>query len=468
MAKPTSPETRLADFLAALDQPFCVVDSNGRIVFVSKPLAAWAGTTVDDLLGLGCRYHSEAAVSPAETAAAALCPPPQAFTGEGVESTIHLPGTEGSVRSAIARFVPLAMRDDATFSVLVVLDTRPVSTADAATEDTPPLHELLQMLRARQFPAARFLRFLGTNPAIVRARERLELAVRSSANVLIVAPPGGEANLSARELHRLARGAHALAVLDSPLADAELVQELFAASPAAAEHSGTREATLLCLEADRLSALAQGELQKRLLSRSRPMRVISTAQRSLDVLAAEQQFRPDLACLLSTIVVEMPPLADRAGDLPLIAQALVEEQNAAGEKQLSGFTPDALNRLVHYGWPGDVQELGNVIRQAHDRAAGPFIAVGDLPTSLLGSAPGSAPRAGQPRRIDLESFLGTIETELLRRALAWAKGNKTKAARFLGMTRPRLYRRLVQRGLEEPAASQHVDEIDWLDETPEQ
>ena len=93
--------------------------------------------------------------------------------------------------------------------------------------------------------------------------------------------------------------------------------------------------------------------------------------------------------------------------------------------------------------------MARVVAEAHERAEGVQIGVGDLPERL--HLAGHA--AAHPRRpeetIVLDELLGRIERELIQRALARAKGNKTKAARLLGMTRPRLYRRLVQLGMEE-------------------
>ena len=145
----------------------------------------------------------------------------------------------------------------------------------------------------------------------------------------------------------------------------------------------------------------------------------------------------------------MPPLAQRREDLPLLAQLFLEELNARGGKQVGGFTPEALDRLDAYPWPGNLDELAQVVAEAHERAGGPEIARGrsaraDPPGGRRGGA--SAPHE---ETIVLDEFLAAIERELIRRALARAKGNKAKAARLLGMTRPRLYRRMVQLGLEE-------------------
>jgi DNA-binding NtrC family response regulator len=152
--------------------------------------------------------------------------------------------------------------------------------------------------------------------------------------------------------------------------------------------------------------------------------------------------------MLSTVEVELPPLAQRREDLPLLAQMFLEEINAKGARQLGGFTPACFDALDAYPWPGNLDELAEVIAEAHRQAAGLMMDVNDLPEKLHWVAQAAA----HPRRVEetivLDEYMARIERELIRRALARSKGNKARAARLLGMTRPRLYRRMVQLGLE--------------------
>jgi DNA-binding NtrC family response regulator len=141
-------------------------------------------------------------------------------------------------------------------------------------------------------------------------------------------------------------------------------------------------------------------------------------------------------------------LAERRADIPLLAQAFVEERNARGPKQRSGFSPAALDRLDSYHWPGNLDELAEVVREAHERSAGPEILPDDLPKRIELALDAAARPRRREERIVVDEFLAQIERELIERALAQSKGNKAKAARLLGVTRPRLYRRMVQLGLE--------------------
>jgi DNA-binding NtrC family response regulator len=177
-------------------------------------------------------------------------------------------------------------------------------------------------------------------------------------------------------------------------------------------------------------------------------RIIATSDTALVDIAAQGQFRADLAARLSTIEIHLPPLAERREDVPLLAQMFLEELNAEGERQLQGFTPETLDRLAAYSWPGNIDELAAMVREAHGTAEGRLITPRDLPQRIyLTVAADSRPRRKE-ESINLDTFLAEIELELIQRALRRAKGNKTRAAKLLGLTRPRLYRRMVQLGLE--------------------
>jgi DNA-binding NtrC family response regulator len=122
--------------------------------------------------------------------------------------------------------------------------------------------------------------------------------------------------------------------------------------------------------------------------------------------------------------------------------------------------------LLAYSWPGNVEELAETIHQSCEHAAGPLVQVSDLPPRLHHAADKEARPAAEPERIELDAYLATIETELLRRAMAQSRGNKTKAAELLGIHRARLIRRLVQLGLapaasaEEPVVFEPVEETE--------
>jgi DNA-binding NtrC family response regulator len=130
-----------------------------------------------------------------------------------------------------------------------------------------------------------------------------------------------------------------------------------------------------------------------------------------------------------------------------LAQLSLEQANARGSKQVGRFAEEALDALAAYPWRRNLDELDEIVRQAHANAQGPQVTLDDLPPRIRLAADAAAHPRPPVETIVLEEFLADIERELIERALAQAKGNKTQAAQLLGLTRPRLYRRLVQLGL---------------------
>ena len=213
------------------------------------------------------------------------------------------------------------------------------------------------------------------------------------------------------------------------------------------EQSGA--STLLLSGVDVLPSDVQAELATIFTGKPFPLRLIATAEHPLEELVRRREYRADLAAGLSTITIELPPLAERREDLPLLAQLFLEDANARSAGQLAGFTPEALDRLDAYPWPGNLDELAQVVAEAHRQAEGPEIGPDDLPRKIHLAAEAAAHPRRTEETIVLDDFLARVQRELIVRAMARAKGNKALAARLLGLTRPRLYRRLVQLGLEE-------------------
>jgi DNA-binding NtrC family response regulator len=205
--------------------------------------------------------------------------------------------------------------------------------------------------------------------------------------------------------------------------------------------------SLMLCDVDRLAVETQAPLAALLRAGDFRLRLMSTAGAALVDMARRKQFNEELAVALSTITIELPPLVERRQDVPQLAQSLLEQANSRGGKQVGGFTPEALDRLHAYSWPGNVTELASVVDACHASAAGPFVRSTELPDKLRHSADANARPRRKDENIVLDEFMAKIERELIERALARAKNNKARAARMLGLTRPRLYRRMVQLGL---------------------
>jgi DNA-binding NtrC family response regulator len=297
---------------------------------------------------------------------------------------------------------------------------------------------------------------IGEGPAMQLARRKVELAAASPSSVLLVGPPGSGRRHLAAAIHYGANpprnesfSATSLVTLDCVLLGPDLLEavgDVLARAKLLGDE--TAPGTLLVHRIDETSTELQVELASFFIRRPLTWRLMATAAEPLMELARRGKFREDLAAAVSTITIELPSLRQRRADLPRLAQLFLEDLNASGGRQIGGFTPAALDLLDAYPWPGNLDELAEVVAEAFQRASGREIDVADLPERIRLSDRAAIHSRRAEETIVLDEYLGRVERELIRRALARAKGNKARAARLLGLTRPRLYRRMVQLGLE--------------------
>jgi len=467
MAQQRIKTAELVRLFNAIDRPVYVLDDELVIRFCNEAFAEWIGPVAGELVGCRCAYHTRAAgadMANVVTVAEGLCPPPTVLEGRATLATITATGADGAPRRRRARFVPVGLSGCEPMAIVALVEPVDLDAAsataadDEAREDLEPaeprsdqLHE--RIARFRHEAAGRYGtdRLLGTSAAMRLARARVELAAAGRANVLVVGPVGSGREHVAHAVHYAgdpAREGTTIPV-DCAVLDADLIRSTVQALAAGPLGERAARSTLLLGEADLLPCEVQPAVAAAITARSFRMRVVATATEPLESLAAAGRYDPHLAAIMSTIVIQLPALADRREDIPLLAQTLLEEANPQAPRQLAGFTPEALDRLDAYGWPGNVDELAAVVAEARARAGGRQIEPRDLPDRLRHAAEAEAHRPRDEETIRLDEFLGRIERELIARALAKAKGNKTKAAALVGMTRPRLYRRMVQLGLED-------------------
>lgn len=169
------------------------------------------------------------------------------------------------------------------------------------------------------------------------------------------------------------------------------------------------------------------------------VRIIAATNRDLETLVKEGTFRKDLYYRLKVMVVEMPALKDRPEDILILSNLFVEENNREHAKAIKGFTDDARRLMLQYPWPGNVRELKNVIERAMILTDQEWIAPDKLPFELRELEEMEPPERGERELEDLRDLsLEQMEKAHISRVLKRFEGNKSKAAKLLGISRATL------------------------------
>lgn len=174
------------------------------------------------------------------------------------------------------------------------------------------------------------------------------------------------------------------------------------------------------------------------------VRVIAATNRDLRVALEEGTFREDLYYRLNVVPIEIPPLRERREDLPYLARHFVEKLAPENGGRVESITDAAIDKLMQYSWPGNVRELENVIERSIVMAPGEKLDAGDIRLDMNLRHRHSSSEAGLPEGMSLDAY----EQQLIKNALEQANGNKSQAARILGLTRNALRYRLTQMGIE--------------------
>jgi DNA-binding NtrC family response regulator len=181
------------------------------------------------------------------------------------------------------------------------------------------------------------------------------------------------------------------------------------------------------------------------------VRLVAATNKNLAELIKAGTFREDLFFRLRVVEIHLPPLRERAGDIPLLAHNFLREFANENNKPVSEFTSDALELLLSYSWPGNVRELRTTIERAVVLCRGEKISARDLPAAMRSGGNGDTTN---PQSRSLSGLAGgnltvqEAEKQLIIRALKETKGNRTRAAQKIGMSRRTLHRKLHEYHLE--------------------
>ncbi len=314
---------------------------------------------------------------------------------------------------------------------------------------------------------------LGESRPMVRLFEQLDRVADLDVSVLVTGESGTGKELIARSLHQ--RGARAkgpfvavnCAAMPAPLLESELFGHTRGAfTDARGARAGlflqAHGGTLFLDEVGELPLELQPKLLRALQERRvRPVgrdqevafdaRLICATNRDLEGEVEAGRFREDLYYRIHVVHLEAPPLRARGNDVLLLAQRALETSAARMGKRVLGVTPAAAERLLAYDWPGNVRELQNCMERAVALTRYEQVTPEDLPAKIQAWRPGASPLALDTP--DELITLDALEARYIRHVLAATGGNKSQAARVLGLDRKTLYRKLEQMGLEREEGS---------------
>ena len=174
------------------------------------------------------------------------------------------------------------------------------------------------------------------------------------------------------------------------------------------------------------------------------VRILAATNRDLTQLIAKGKFRSDLFYRLSVVTLRLPNLKQRKKDIAELAKHFLQQAAQRNFTQPCTFSPDALSQLKHYNWPGNIRELKNICEHVSALMPGELIDKDNLPQQIRESK--SESRSGYilpEHGIDMES----LEIDLIKQALDYSNGNKSKAARLLGLSRDAFLYRLKKHGM---------------------
>jgi DNA-binding NtrC family response regulator len=463
MSSPRAASLRLDALVMNAREPAFVLGPDRRVLGVNRALEDLTGHPAESIVGLVCRPHGPTRAGDLEGLGGSLYPPPEALAGRPAGAMTLFLHTRGERLWRRVEFWPFHASDGALLGLFGLVR----ATADerhAPDAESQRLRAELLEIRARLARRFGVDSLIGHGPAHRRLLDQVRAASASGASALIVGEVGTGKRTVARTIHALGptRQAPLLPLDCAALPPETLGRHLFGPGDDHEDESPPRltlsdGATLLLAEVLELPRDLQARLASALDGR---VRVLATTSDDPDAALKAERLRPDLYYALTSLVLRVRPLRDRLDDVPVLAQHFLERANQRDGRQRAGFAPDAIEALVAYDWPGNLRELARVVDAAHATGPDDRIAATDLPAAIRGHFGGAYLPPPPPAPVSLDATLVDVERRLIEQTLARARQNKSRAAELLGISRPRLYRRIKELGLpdepeppEEPPSS---------------
>jgi DNA-binding NtrC family response regulator len=439
----------LARLLDSRSEAIWILDSSNRIAWMNQACGEWVGAEPIQMLGRVAAMASTSS-DPLDGVAACLSAP-LGLDSAGLICAICEP-SGGAARHV--RYLHVGEPGEPTSAIVIASTGTAVATLqNAELRELSQIREQLQSWRKKDF-AWGGIASAGSSRASKRLRAQIKLAVGTREDISIVGPAGCGGEAIARCIHAQHSGSATTArfanepfiAIEGPLMDAELLDASL--SPAASHLGGDRVddqqrlVSILVRGLDETPLDVQQRIEQFVVEHPGAIRLIGLLSKPVKEAAAEETLIAALAARLEVLTIQIESLAARTEDIPLIASAMVDTRHAANAGPAERLNRAALDRLTLYLWPSNFDELDAAIRHAMSTCTGPAIGPEHLPLAIRSYRPNEPVRANEVLDKGLDEAMERFELRMINAAIDAADGNRSEAARRLGISRARLLRRL--------------------------
>lgn len=473
----------LAKTLDAVELPIAVLDRKGVVVFANAPLCELVQADATQLVGKQSSWQLASDELPFAALLTALAPPARALQGKIVARQLTTPIVFGSTATG-QLFVPLLELDGRVHATLVVLGNweeimRQMPVGEATNLDRRQHHErALVTIRSRWSNLDQLHSLIGESPQIQLAMNRAQMAIAHPCNLFLHGPKFvGKSGLArgvfAARLKKasLPKTGGQLFPIDCEVIRGDLLDGMLEVFAGRVNAAAQRVAHTLLLESvEKLDSAGVQKINHWLESRGAECVVLSTSRVSAPKLRQRNAEWRQLTARIATLEIEIPALKERREDIPVLAQNLLSSLCSSRERAPLTFSAEAMQLLTAFSWPENLAQLSQAIEEAVNHAV---LAAAILPNHLpvvvrtfVSASIGSSDRNDHQASvanfepIELDRVLQDLERIMLQRALKLSPRNRAGAARWLGISRPRLLRRIEQLGLDAPKAGPADDRAD--------
>ena len=422
--------------------PIYVVDQALTVVYANKAIADLLLLDRDEVVGQKLKYLADYRPEKPADYVQSLCPPPRFFNlqvdSTTSEATLAFGITLPEQNTFWVSCSNISGHEQDQQYLICSLTPSHGNTEQLPTTDW--LHQKIQQFRLSQAKRFNAIPFLGTSSIAKKCFAQARAYALLESNVALIGHSGSQVLDLAKSVHYSGFANEGepdpLLPVDCKQIEGARVQEILVGHfQVECGNDPDAKAYVLLINADSLDPVAQQDLLTICQLDEINVRIIATSQSPLSSVPG---FNTELANQISTLELHLPALQNRIEDIPLLAQYIVEQE--CGGSRILGA--DLIQALQLYPWKNDFRELESVLVQAIGNGTSAEIRLSDCAHDFKMALKAMENPLPKVEPVDLDQLLAEIELETIQRAIQASKGNKTNAARMLGITRARLHRRL--------------------------